>query len=58
MSQRDNGLKNGDLMTALGPEIKKAWEAYKEKVGPDLVESSDYFRDALNDILAEGQKIF
>ena len=56
--KRDNGLKNGDLMTALGPEIKKAWEAYKEKVGPDLVESSDYFRDALNDILADGQKIF
>ncbi len=56
--KRDKGLANGDLMTVLGSEIKKAWEAYKDKVGPDLVESSDYFREALNDILADGQKIF
>lgn len=56
--KRDRGLANGDLMTVLGPEIKKAWEAYKEKVGSDLVESTDYFRDALNEILADGQKIF
>jgi predicted Zn finger-like uncharacterized protein len=56
--KRDRGLTNGDLMTVLGPEIKKAWEAYKEKVGADLVESTDYFRDALNEILADGRKIF
>lgn len=56
--KRDRGLAGGDLMTVLGPEIKKAWEAYKEKVGSDLVESTDYFRDALNEILADGQKIF
>jgi predicted Zn finger-like uncharacterized protein len=56
--KRDKGLANGDLMTVLGPEIKKAWEAYKEKVGSELVESSSYFRDALNEILADGQKVF
>lgn len=56
--KRDRGLASGDLMSVLGPEIKKAWEAYKEKVGCDLVECTDYFRDALNDILANKQKIF
>ena len=56
--KRDQGLANGDLMTVLGSEIKKAWEAYKEKIGSDLVESSEYFRNALNEILADGQKIF
>ncbi len=56
--KRDQGLASGDLMTVLGSEIKKAWEAYKQKVGPELVESSNYFRDALNDILADGQNIF
>lgn len=56
--KRDKGLADGDLMTVLGPEIKKAWEAYKQKVGPELVESSNYFRTALNDILAEGRSIF
>ncbi|HEY5133690.1 MAG TPA: zinc-ribbon domain-containing protein [Candidatus Krumholzibacteriaceae bacterium] len=56
--KRDKGLASGDLMTVLGPEIKKAWEAYKEKVGPTVVESTDYFRDALNEILADGRKVF
>ncbi len=56
--KRDGGLANGDLMTALGPEIKKAWEAYKVKVGPEIPEASDYFREALNEILADGEKIF
>ena len=45
-------------MAVLGPEIKKAWEAYKQKVGSELVESSSYFREALNDILADGQNVF
>ncbi len=56
--KRDKGLASGDLMTVLGPEIKKAWEAYKDKVGREFVQSTDYFRDALNEILADGQKIF
>ncbi|HUV37158.1 MAG TPA: hypothetical protein VMX58_09505, partial [Patescibacteria group bacterium] len=56
--KRNQGLERGDLMTVLGPEIKRAWEAYKQKVGPELVESSNYFRDALNDILADGRNVF
>ena len=56
--KRDQALLEGNLMTALGSEIKKAWEAYKAKVGPDVVESNDYFRNALNEILADGQKVF
>ncbi len=56
--KRDRGLASGELMTVLGPEIKKAWEAYKEKIGPNVVESTDYFREALNEILADGQKVF
>ncbi|MBN2072089.1 MAG: zinc-ribbon domain-containing protein [Candidatus Krumholzibacteriota bacterium] len=56
--KRDHALSEGNLMTALGPEIKKAWEAYKEKVGTDIVESNEYFRNALNEILADGQKVF
>lgn len=56
--KRDHGLAKGDLITVLGPEIKKAWEAYKEKIGAEVSESSEYFRCALNDILADGQKVF
>ncbi|MDD3643614.1 MAG: zinc-ribbon domain-containing protein [Candidatus Krumholzibacteria bacterium] len=56
--KREHGLAKGDLMTVLGPEIKKAWEAYKEKIGSEVSESSEYFRCALNEILADGQKVF
>jgi predicted Zn finger-like uncharacterized protein len=56
--KRDKSLADGDLMTVLGPEIKKAWEAYKEKIGSEVTESSEYFRTALNEILADGQQVF
>jgi predicted Zn finger-like uncharacterized protein len=56
--KRDQALVEGDLMTALGDEIKKSWELYKEKVGPEVAKSTDYFKEALNEILADGQKVF
>jgi predicted Zn finger-like uncharacterized protein len=55
---RDRALVDGTLVQALGQEIKKSWELYKEKVDPDYASESNLFRDALNDILADGQKIF
>jgi len=55
---RDRALADGTLVQALGQEIKKSWELYKEKVDPDFASDSNLFRDALNDILADGQKIF
>ena len=30
----------------------------KEKVTPEVANSNEYFRDALNDLLAEGSKVF
>ncbi len=56
--KRDRALLDGDLMTELGDEIKKSWELYKEKVGPELANSTNYFKEALNEILADGQKVF
>jgi predicted Zn finger-like uncharacterized protein len=56
--KRDQALLDGNLMTALGDDIKKSWELYKEKVGPELANSTNYFKEALNEILADGQKVF
>jgi predicted Zn finger-like uncharacterized protein len=56
--KRDQALIDGNLMTVLGDEIKKSWELYKEKVGVEVAKSTDYFKEALNEILAEGQKVF
>ena len=55
---RDKALAAGNLLEALGPEIKKSWELYKEKVGAEAATGTSHFKDALNEILAEGQDIF
>ena len=56
--KRDRGVKDGNLVAVLGYEIKKSWEVYKERVTPELANSTPYFRDALNEMLAEGKKVF
>jgi predicted Zn finger-like uncharacterized protein len=56
--KKERGIVEGNLVAVLGYEIKKSWETYKERVGADFANSTPYFRDALNDLLAEGKKIF
>lgn len=56
--KRERGIRDGNVVAVLGYEIKKSWETYKERVGSDFANSTPYFRDALNEIVAEGQKIF
>jgi hypothetical protein len=55
---RDRALVEGNLVTALAGEVNKAWELYKSKVASDVLGETDYFKDALNEILAEGRKVF
>ena len=55
---RDKALAEGNLVSALGGEVNKAWELYKSKVASRILEDSDYFKDALNEILADGRKVF
>jgi hypothetical protein len=54
----DKAKAEGNLLEALGAEIKKSWELYKEKVTPEVANSTNHFRDALNEILADGEDIF
>lgn len=56
--QRDRALGEGNLASALGAEVNKAWELYKGKVEPQVLRTTSYFKDALNEILADGQKVF
>src|SRR5438876_831853 len=56
--KKERGVKDGNLVAVLGYEIKKSWEVYKERVTPELANSTPYFRDALNEMLAEGKKVF
>jgi predicted Zn finger-like uncharacterized protein len=56
--KKERGIREGNLVAMLGYEIKKSWEIYKERVGSEFANSTPYFRDALNDLLADGTKIF
>jgi len=56
--RRDRALRAGTLRTEFREEIRKSWEEYVAQVGPEIAQSTPYFREALNDILAQGQKIF
>jgi hypothetical protein len=56
--RRQEGLRTGTLKEVFGEEIKKSWEEYRDQVGKDIAESTPYFNDALNEILAGGQKIW
>jgi hypothetical protein len=52
------GLRDGTLRQLFEEEIKKSYEEYLEQVGREFAESTPYFRDALNEILAGGKAIF
>jgi hypothetical protein len=56
--RRDEGLRDGTLKELFREEIKKSYEEYMDQVGREFAESSTHFQDALNDILANGQKMF
>lgn len=56
--KRQKALKEGNLKQAFEEEIKKSWEEYVQQVGEDMARSTPFFNDALNEILAGGQKLF
>ncbi len=56
--KRQDALEQGTLKQDFEEEIKKSWEEYVQQVGEELAESNDFFRDALNDILAGGRQVF
>jgi hypothetical protein len=56
--KRQKALKDGNLKEAFEEEIKKSWEEYLQQVGDDLAKTTPFFTDALNEILAGGQKLF
>lgn len=56
--RQGRGLRDGTLRQEFREEIRKSWEEYVEQVGKDMAHGTPFFRDALNEILARGQKIF
>ncbi|MBM4193221.1 MAG: hypothetical protein FJ202_02425 [Gemmatimonadetes bacterium] len=57
-AKREEGLRDGTLKALFREEIKKSYEEYVEQIGKEMAESTTHFQDALNDILADGRKMF
>ena len=56
--RREKSLQAGTLRAEFKDEIMKSWEEYVAQVGQEIAKSTPYFRNALNEILAQGQKLF
>ena len=56
--KRQEGLRDGTLKQLFEDEIKKSWEEFSDQVGREVAESTSYFKEALNEILAGGRQIF
>lgn len=57
-NERETGMRDGTLRQLFKEEIKKSYEEYVEQIGKEFAEGSTHFQDALNDILAGGQRLF
>ena len=56
--RHSQSLQNQTLATDFEEEIEKSWNEYVQQVGKDLAESTPYWKDALNQVLARGQDLF
>jgi hypothetical protein len=56
--KRQRGLQDGNLKELFAEEIRKSWEEYTEQVGEEVANTTPYFTEALNEILAEGRQLF
>ncbi|MBW3533717.1 MAG: zinc-ribbon domain-containing protein [Gemmatimonadetes bacterium] len=56
--RHQRALRQGTLKEDFEDEIKKSWDEYVDQVGSEVAESTTFFNDALNQILARGQQVF
>jgi hypothetical protein len=56
--RRDRSRREGTLRQEFREEIRKSWEEYVAQVGGDFAKETPFFRDALNEILAGGERVF
>ncbi|HXH62848.1 MAG TPA: hypothetical protein VNG95_01625 [Gemmatimonadales bacterium] len=56
--KRVQGMRDGTIPQLFKDEIEKSWLEYVEQVGQELAQSTPYWNEALNELLAGGQKVF
>jgi predicted Zn finger-like uncharacterized protein len=58
--RHEKALASGTLKDDFEDEIDKSWKEYIEQVGPEMAEGDgqEFWREALNDVLAKGESLF
>ncbi|CAN5723115.1 hypothetical protein BH23GEM6_BH23GEM6_14010 [soil metagenome] len=56
--RRDRSRSEGTLRQEFREEIRKSWDEYVAQVGASFAKETPFFRDALNEILAGGERVF
>jgi predicted Zn finger-like uncharacterized protein len=56
--RHERALANGTLKEDFADEIAKSWKEYVEQVGADMARGNSFWTEALNDVLAKGERIF
>lgn len=56
--KRQQGMRDGTLALLFKDEIEKSWLEYTEQVGKEMAETTPFWTDALNEILAGGKRLF
>ena len=51
-------VEQGRVKETFEEEVQKSWKEFVDQVGSDIAESTDYFRTALNEVLARGREIY
>ncbi|MEX2527371.1 MAG: hypothetical protein WEA09_07005 [Gemmatimonadota bacterium] len=51
-------LAAGTLKEEFEEEVQKSWSEYVDQVGLEMAESNSYFQEALNEVLARGERVF
>jgi len=54
----ERSLREGTVRQDFRSEVRKSWDEYVAKVGNQMALETSYFRDALNEILAGGERLF
>lgn len=53
----ERARREGRLLSTIGPELVEAWESYRRRVGDPLARQAPHFRDAVNELVGNGERI-
>ena len=57
-ARHEKSVEKGTIREDFQDEVDKSWNEWVDQVGHEIAESTDYWTEALNQILAKGEKLF